>query len=165
MILSSPILFLFTCPSTPTKTGALGRGLIRTILSSPILFLFTCPSIAGALGRGLIHTILSYPILFLITCPSAPAKIGALGRGLIIQSYHLLSYFALPARVPLQKLGLVVGSGLIRTILSSPILFLFTFHLPEYPCKNWGSRQGASTYDPIISFPIPLYLPEYPCKN
>ena len=28
-----PILFFFSCPSTPVKTGALGRGLIDVIVS------------------------------------------------------------------------------------------------------------------------------------
>ena len=42
----------------------------------------------------------------------------------------------------------------------------FFLYLPAaYPCKNWGSRQGAYTHDHIISYPVLLYLPEYACKN
>ena len=43
------------------------------------------------------------------------------------------------------------------------ISFPLPLYLPEY--KTWGSRQGAYTYDPIISCPIPLYLPECPCTK
>ena len=71
------MILVFTGPSTPAKTGALGSGLSYHILYDPMILFFTGPS--------------------------TPAKTGALGSGL---SYHILSYFALPARVPLQKLGL-----------------------------------------------------------
>ena len=53
------ILFFVTCPSTPAKTGALGRGLTHMILS---YFFLTCPSTPAttlALGRGLLQMILS----------------------------------------------------------------------------------------------------------
>ena len=78
MILSYPILFLFTCPSTPAKTGALVRGLIRMILSSPTLFCFTCPSACKNWGfRQGAYTndpIISYAVLLYL--PECLQKLG-----------------------------------------------------------------------------------------
>ena len=34
-------------------------------------------------------------------------------------------------------------------VISDPILL----YLPEYPCKNWGSRQGVYTHEPILNAP------------
>ena len=158
-ILSSHFLFLFTCPSTPAKTEALGRGLIRTILSYPILFLFT-PAKTGALGRGLVRTILSYPILFCFTRPSTPAKTGALGRGPMrtILSYPILFLFTCP-NTPAKTGASGRGLILIRTILSYPFLRSYSSLPARVPLENWGSRQGAYTYDPIISYPILFTCP------
>ena len=122
-----------------------------------------------ALGKGLIHMILSY-------C-SLPARVPLQKLGLYAGAYTYDP--ALPARVPVQKLGLQAGGLHIR---SYPILL----YLREYPCKNWGSRQGtrillSSFAVPapvpvqnlglkagvlcIRSYPILLSLHKYPCKN
>ena len=80
--------------------------------------------------------------------------------------HTILWYCSLPARVPLQKLLQKLGLYRQGAYTYDPIIsFPLPLYLPEYPCKTWGSRQGAYTYDPIISFPIPLYLPECPCTK
>ena len=148
-IISFPIP-LYTCPSTPAKTGALGRGLLRTILSSHFLFLFTCPSTpakTGAPGRGLIRTILSYPILFLFEypCKNWGSRQGAYTYDPIISfpiPLYLLEY-------PRKNWGSKQGAYTNDPIISYPILL----YLPEYPCKNWGPRQGVCTFELILNVP------------
>ena len=42
------------------------------------------------------------------------------------------------------------------------ILSYIVLYLPVYPCKNWGSRQGAYTYDLILFF---FTCPSTPAKT
>ena len=101
---TNPMILFFTGPTTPAKTRALGRGLIRTILSYPILFCFTCPSTPakiGALNRWLLHMILSYSSLYL---PESPYKSWGSRQGLIrmIPCYISLKNYERPRTHPLS---------------------------------------------------------------
>ena len=88
-----PIFLFFSCPSTPVKTGALGRGLIHVIvfsenscydtrIASPICqFVFSsAQQDMTAQLRSVRDMILSYSFL---PAQVTPVKIGALGRGLL----------------------------------------------------------------------------------
>ena len=80
---------------------------------------------------------------FSFTRRSTPAETGALGRGLIRM---ILSY---PILFCFTCLSTPAKTGAQRQGAYTYVLFLFVY-LPKSPCKSWGSSRAVYTSEPRL---------------
>ena len=127
------ILFSFTCPVTPAKAGALGRGLY------PILFHWGSRQRADTNDPSISYLIPLY------LCDYICKNWGSRQR--TYMNNPIILFF--PAEYPCKNWGSTQGAYTNDPFISYPILL----YLPKYACKNWGSRQGVYTYEIILDIP------------